>query len=95
MRPPATLIFTLLLLSGAMGWASGNKPWAIEGWLDTRPPEVHDTAWVRNPIDRFVLARLEKEGLKPSPEAAPEVLLARLHHSITGLPPSAGRRGRP
>ena len=92
MRPPATLIFTLLLLSGAMGWASGNKPWAIEGWLDTRPPEVHDTAWVRNPIDRFVLARLEKEGLKPSPEAAPEALLARLHHSITGLPPSAARR---
>ncbi|MFM7538939.1 MAG: DUF1549 and DUF1553 domain-containing protein [Planctomycetota bacterium] len=92
MRPPAALIFTLLLLSGALGWASGTKPWATEGWLDTRPPEVHDAAWIRNPIDRFVLAKLEKEGLKPSPEAAPEVLLARLHHSITGLPPSAGQR---
>src|SRR5688572_15283195 len=56
----------------------------------TRPPEpqVKDAAWVRNPIDRFVLARLEKEGIKPSPEAPRETLLRRLSLDLTGLPPA-------
>ena len=43
---------------------------------------------MRNPIDRFVLARLEKEGLKPSPEASKEVLIRRLSLDLIGLPPS-------
>jgi hypothetical protein len=44
--------------------------------------------WVRNPIDAFVLARLEKEGLEPSPEADRVTLLRRLHLDLTGLPPA-------
>jgi hypothetical protein len=51
-------------------------------------PQVKETAWSRNPVDAFVAARLEKEGLAPSPEAEPEVLLRRLTLDITGLPPS-------
>ena len=49
--------------------ARWGKHWAFEppGRID--PPRVKDAAWVRNPIDAFVLARLEEEGLKPSPEA--------------------------
>ncbi len=51
-------------------------------------PTVLDHAWVRNPIDDFVLARLEKEGLKPSPEADRALLLRRLSLDLTGLPPT-------
>jgi hypothetical protein len=56
----------------------------------TRPPlpAVKDTAWARNPIDRFVLARLEKEGLRPSPEADRATLLRRASLDLTGLPPT-------
>ncbi|MGC2656444.1 MAG: DUF1549 domain-containing protein, partial [Bryobacteraceae bacterium] len=49
-------------------------------------PSVNNIAWIRNPIDRFVLARLEKENLKPSPEAGRVTLLRRLSLDLTGLP---------
>src|SRR5690348_10987297 len=51
-------------------------------------PAVKNTAWPRNPIDTFVLARLEKEGLSPSPEADRVTLLRRLTLDVTGLPPT-------
>jgi len=51
-------------------------------------PPVGNPTWVRNPVDRFVLARLEKEGLKPSPEADRVTLLRRLSLDLTGLPPT-------
>ncbi len=51
-------------------------------------PAVRDTAWVRNPIDRFVLAKLEANGLKPAPEADRRTLARRLSLDLTGLPPS-------
>jgi len=56
----------------------------------TRPelPSVSQTSWVRNPIDQFILARLEREGLKPSSEADKEMLLRRLAYDLTGLPPT-------
>lgn len=56
----------------------------------TRPavPAVKDAARLRNPIDGFVLARLEKQGLAFSPEAGPSTLARRLHLDLTGLPPT-------
>jgi hypothetical protein len=51
-------------------------------------PRVADSAWARNPIDRFVLARLEAEGLKPSPEADRTTLVRRLSLDLVGLPPT-------
>ena len=51
-------------------------------------PAVRDDAWCRNPVDRFVLARLEREGIAPSPDAAPETLIRRLFLDLTGLPPT-------
>ena len=51
-------------------------------------PAVLNAKWARNPIDRFVLARLEKEGLKPSPEADRATLLRRLSFDLIGLPPT-------
>ena len=55
-----------------------------------RPPEpsVSQTEWVKNPMDRFVLARLEKEGIKPSPEADRVTLIRRLSLDLTGLIPT-------
>jgi hypothetical protein len=50
-------------------------------------PEVKDTEWVQNPIDRFVLKRLEDEGLQPSSEADAVSLTRRMHIDLTGLPP--------
>src|SRR5262249_50072620 len=51
-------------------------------------PSVRDARWPRNPIDTFILARLEKEGLRPAPEADRRTLLRRLSFDLLGLPPS-------
>ena len=51
-------------------------------------PKVQNAAWVRNPIDAFVLERLEREGLKPTEEASKETLLRRVSLDLTGLPPT-------
>src|SRR2546425_10099241 len=47
-----------------------------------------DRPWVRNPIDAFILARLKKENLRPSPEANRAVLIRRLYFDLIGLPPT-------
>lgn len=52
------------------------------------PPSVRDASWARNPIDRFVLAELERQGLQPNPPADRETLLRRLYLDVTGLPPT-------
>ena len=51
------------------------------------PPPVEDASWVRNPIDRFVLAKLEEHGLRPAAEADRRTLARRLSLDLTGLPP--------
>src|SRR5437762_9632317 len=51
-------------------------------------PDVKQGAWVRNAIDNFILARLEKEGLTPSPEADRRSLIRRVTYDLTGLPPT-------
>jgi hypothetical protein len=52
------------------------------------PPAVKDENWVRNPIDRFVLSRLEAAGLSPAPEADRRTLARRVSLDLTGLPPA-------
>ncbi len=61
--------------------------WSFQKLLDPEVPRVMYTAWVRNPIDAFVLRSLERLGVKPSPEADRATLLRRLHLDLTGLPP--------
>src|SRR5262249_46985257 len=51
-------------------------------------PKVKNTAWVRNPIDAFVLAKLEAKSWKPSPPAEPRAWLRRVYLDVTGLPPT-------
>ena len=62
--------------------------WAYIAPARPKLPAVKNESWVRNPIDRFVLARLEAEGLKPSPEADRATLLRRMSLDLVGLPPS-------
>jgi mono/diheme cytochrome c family protein len=64
------------------------KHWAYVKPVRPEVPKVKDAAWCRNPIDNFVLARLEKEGLKPSPEASKEMLIRRVSLALIGLPPT-------
>lgn len=68
--------------------ATWKTHWAYEAPKRPALPEVKNTEWPRNAIDRFVAARLEKEGLKPSPEADRVTLLRRLSFDLTGLPPA-------
>src|SRR5262249_51186499 len=51
-------------------------------------PDVQRRGWIRNPIDAFILARLEQEGIAPSPEADRVTLLRRVALDLTGLPPT-------
>ena len=62
--------------------------WAFNPVKQTAAPDPRDTAWPRTEIDRFILARLEAEGLQPSAEADRVSLLRRAHFIVTGLPPS-------
>src|SRR5262249_54736311 len=66
---------------------AGSTHWAFQPVRRPAEPAVKNTAWVRNPIDRFILARLEKDGITPSPEADRVTLIRRLSFDLTGLPP--------
>ena len=65
------------------------KPhWAFIAPKPSALPSVHDTSWPHNAIDHFVLARLEKENLKPSVRADKYTLVRRLYLDLIGLPPT-------
>ena len=79
-------------------WIDEGARWD-EHWAFIPPkrpeiPKVANAAWVRNPIDSFILARLEKEGLKPPPEADKTTLLRRVYLDLTGLPPTPAESRR-
>jgi Protein of unknown function (DUF1553)/Protein of unknown function (DUF1549)/Concanavalin A-like lectin/glucanases superfamily/Planctomycete cytochrome C len=69
--------------------ASGAKyqlHWSLIAPTRPKLPQVQNRRWVRNPIDAFILARLEKEGLSPAPEADRRTLARRVSLDLTGLP---------
>jgi hypothetical protein len=68
--------------------ATYEKHWAFVPPEKAPAPKVADKAWSREPFDRFVLAKLEAEKLKPSPEAKPATWLRRASFDLTGLPPT-------
>ncbi len=68
--------------------AKWDTHWAYVAPSRPELPAVRQTEWARNPIDRFVLARLEREGLQPSAEADKVTLLRRVTYDLTGLPPT-------
>ncbi len=68
--------------------AKWDSHWAYVPPKRPELPAAGQGTWARNPIDQFILARLEREGLKPSPEADPLALLRRVTYDLTGLPPT-------
>ena len=70
--------------------AEWDQHWSFKAIARHEPPDVDRTAWVRNPLDRFVLARLETTGLQPAPEADKRTLARRVALDLTGLPPDPG-----
>jgi mono/diheme cytochrome c family protein len=62
--------------------------WSIQPLAESQPPPVKEAGWAFNDIDKYILARLEKEGLRPSPAADRRTLLRRVTYGLTGLPPS-------
>ena len=68
--------------------AAWKTHWSYSPPVRAELPLVKDKAWGKTPIDRFVLARLEKEGLKPSPETDRTTLVRRVTLDLTGLPPT-------
>jgi hypothetical protein len=68
--------------------AKWREHWAFVAPVRPEPPPVKNAAWPKNAIDHFVLARLEREGLQPAPEADRARLLRRVSLDLTGLPPS-------
>jgi hypothetical protein len=92
--PPASTgkKLTTAQIADVRQWISAGAPYA-EHWAYVKPvrpafPEVSDKTWPRNGIDRFILARLDKEGLKPSLHADRTTLIRRVSLDLTGLPPT-------
>ncbi|HJQ80831.1 MAG TPA: PSD1 and planctomycete cytochrome C domain-containing protein [Lacipirellulaceae bacterium] len=63
--------------------------WAYQRPQKSTVPKVTDRAWARSEIDRFIVAKLEKVGVSPSPQAPPRALLRRVYYDLIGLPPTA------
>ena len=68
--------------------AEYQRHWSLIAPRKQDLPRVRKKSWVKNEIDRFVLARLQQAGLSPAVEAAPAQLFRRIHLDITGLPPA-------
>jgi hypothetical protein len=76
--------------AGLVLQASGahDRHWAFEPIRRPTPPPVQQESWPHNPIDRFILGRLEQEGIRPVPQADRRTLLRRLSLDLIGLPPT-------
>src|SRR5579863_3931804 len=68
--------------------AKWQKHWSFIPLVRAPLPDVKNASWPRNPIDRFVLKRLEQEELAPSPEAGKETFIRRVSLDLNGLPPT-------
>ena len=73
---------------GDYDFGPGREHWAFRPMTHPELPRVQDEAWSRGPIDRFILARLEADGLVPVAPASRRQLLRRVTFDLTGLPPT-------
>ena len=96
LSPEQVASFRTWIANGAVWGENARKQanvmtlWSFQPIRRIEPPKVHQTDWVHNPIDNFILARLEQEGLMPSPEADHRTLIRRLSLDLTGLLPTPG-----
>ena len=85
-KKPILLPLWLLLGSVSFGGPEGEQWWSRKPLVASEVPEEQE--WVQNEVDRFILAKLKANGLRPSQKATPLSLLRRLTHDLTGLPPT-------
>jgi hypothetical protein len=86
--PPLSAAEATLIERWISQGAEWKNHWAFEKPVEPAQPAVSDESWPSVPFDRFILERLDREALKPSPEAAPAEWLRRASFDLTGLPPS-------
>jgi cytochrome c553 len=72
----------------AYNFDEARKFWSFQPLKDHQPPKVKNVAWVKSPIDRFILAKLEEKGLRPVADADKRALIRRATFDLTGLPPT-------
>ena len=65
-----------------------SKFWSFVGPHKGTPPEINNTKWPNGDIDRYILSKIESNGLSPADVAAPQVLVKRLFYDLIGLPPT-------
>ncbi len=90
-----TMTRFLLFLAVAIGFSTplpAQQNWPYTPVARVPAPTVKDTSWCRNPLDRFVLAKLESHGLSPAKAASKETLLRRVYFDLIGLPPTPAER---
>ena len=100
LKPAASVMATVWLLSGAAGdgvaplgtyTAAERRHWALQPRKQTAPPALADAlakAWIRTPVDAFLLAGLRKASLSPAPAASRPELIRRATYDLLGLPPT-------
>src|SRR5688572_27101219 len=69
--------------------SGGTEHWAFKPLTRPDVPAVRNVSWPKNAIDRFILSRLEQEGIAPSPAADRRTLVRRLYFDLIGAPPSS------
>ncbi|MGB3120944.1 MAG: c-type cytochrome domain-containing protein, partial [Verrucomicrobiales bacterium] len=74
--------------SPAMNLEKGRQHWAYQAPVAQPPPAVGDAAWAKTDLDRFILAKLEAAGMRPSGDANARDVLRRLSFDLIGLPPT-------
>lgn len=85
---PLTLVLLVLLPMVVCGKEDPADHWAFQLLAEPAVPQVRDAGWVRTPIDAFILAGLEAQGLAPASPTDPQTLRRRVTYKLTGLPPA-------
>ncbi|HZK83024.1 MAG TPA: DUF1549 domain-containing protein, partial [Humisphaera sp.] len=70
------------------GDAQPKQHWAYRKPIDSAAPTVRNSAWIKNPIDAFILSKLEENNLRPAPPADRRTLIRRAYFDLIGLPPT-------
>ncbi|MCB9922176.1 MAG: PSD1 domain-containing protein [Planctomycetaceae bacterium] len=87
MGAPDTRDEVAVIASSEIDVEAGKKHWAFQPLSEVTPPAVEDQRWVRTPIDQFIRARQENEGITPNAIAKPRTLIRRAYFDLIGLPP--------
>ena len=88
-----TIVLLLLFFSYGSNPTVGVTKDHSEFWSFITPhkgslPKIKNTKWAKGDIDQYILSKIEKNGLSPAQEAAPEILVKRLFYDLIGLPPT-------